>query len=141
MLHSFEVTGNLLYFSVNSLNISSLCVVLIEGQGERGGVKLSRHSTGRLISIKNISKWRESSEVSSPALPAQKSTKGTRGLIKLSTHTHFHRHILCTLDIDNPFAVKKRRGKENKGGCTPLLCCFSYNLTSNPLYGTRKFFV
>ena len=26
-------------------------------------MKLSRHSTGRLISIKNISKWRESTEV------------------------------------------------------------------------------
>ena len=72
---------------------------------------------------------------------SQKSTKGARGLIKLSTHTHFHRHILCTLDIDNPFCSKERRGKENKGGCTPLLCCFSYNLTSNPLYGTRKYFV
>jgi DNA-dependent protein kinase catalytic subunit len=33
-----------------------------EGQGDGGGVKLSRHSTGRLISIKNISKWRESTE-------------------------------------------------------------------------------
>ena len=39
-------------------------VSYVEGQGEGGGVKLSRHRTGRLISIKNVSKWRESTEVS-----------------------------------------------------------------------------
>ena len=34
------------------------------GQGEGEVARLSRHKTGRLISIKNIAKWRESTEVS-----------------------------------------------------------------------------
>lgn len=44
----------------------SLLYVCVDGQGDGGEVKLSRHSTGRLIAIKNISKWRESVQVLYP---------------------------------------------------------------------------
>ena len=36
-------------------------------------------------------------------------------MIKLSTHTHFHGHILvCTLDIDNPFCSRSKGGGGSK---------------------------
>ena len=43
---------------------SGVYTISVEGQREGGMVKLSRHKTGRLIALKNISKWRESVEVS-----------------------------------------------------------------------------
>lgn len=51
------------------MNRNTLCGIqvyylLADGQGESGMVKLSHHSTGRLIAIKNVSKWRENVEVS-----------------------------------------------------------------------------
>ena len=64
---------------------------MTEGQGEGGGVRLSRHATGRLISIKNVSKWKENIEVVHTCISTTVCIH-TNIALKCCSYMHIHVH-------------------------------------------------